>query len=85
MALGQHVDIPIIIRTLAGTIALVEEVHLPLISDPDLLATLDALAHDKCEVVDNYELRWWTGWKPRDLNIIDILNRSTLAVCLEHF
>ena len=84
-ALGQAVDIPIILRTLAGTFALVVEDNLPLPFDADFLATLDTPAHDKCEVVKNYAHPWWTGRKPRDLNTVNILNASTLQFCLDLF
>ena len=84
-ALGQPLDIPIILRTLAGTIALVVENSLPFAFDSDFLATLDTPAHDNCEVVDNYALRWWSGRKPRDLNTVDILNANTLEGCLGHY
>jgi len=74
--------IPIILRSLAGTFPVVEEDSLPLGTDPGLLETLDSGKH---QLVKNYELRWWTGRKPRDLLTVEILNKSTVKKCLDHF
>lgn len=84
-ALGQPVEIPIILRTLASSIALVNEDALPLNLNPDSLAALDTPAHDKSKVVQNHNLKWWSGRKPRDLNTVDILKSSTLRHCLENY
>lgn len=82
--MGQPVDIPIILRTLAGSIALCDEESLPLTSTPDYLAMLDAGEFEKV-VVNNFELSWWTSRKPRDLNAVEILNASTVERCLDHY
>ena len=55
---------------------------LPLIPDDTFLATLDSGGH---QVVNGYDLQWWTGRKPKDLSKVEILNASTLEKCLKHF
>jgi hypothetical protein len=83
--LGQVPEIPIIIRSLAGSIALVSEDDLPFNGDPDFFATIDTGGNPKCEIVANYELRWWTGRKPKNLDTLKILNASTLKMCIDHY
>lgn len=83
-ALNQPVVIPIILRTLAGSIALYEEDDLPFKMTPEFLALLDAGEFEK-EVVNVFELSWWSGRKPRDLNTVEILKASTVELCLEHY
>jgi len=80
--LGRTLEIPIIIRSLAGTFALEGKNDLPLIPDDTFLATLDSGGH---QVVNGYDLQWWTGRKPKDLSKVEILNASTLEKCLKHF
>lgn len=84
-ALGLGVDIPIITRSLAASFALVKEHELPLDVNQDILLTLDAGGDDKFKIVPNYELMWWTGRKPRDLNIVEILKDTTLEKCLANY
>lgn len=83
-ALDQPVVIPIILRTLAASIALYEEGDLPFECTPDFLAVLDAGEFEKDIVID-FDLNWWSGRKPRDLNAVEILNASTVDTCLEHY
>lgn len=81
-ALGQVLVIPIILRSLAGTVAFVENKKIPFTPDAGFLASLDCGEH---HIVKNFELRWWSGRKPRDLNTVEILNASTLKKCLDHY
>lgn len=74
--------IPIILRTLAGNIPFIVKEKLPLAAGLNFLATLDAGEH---EMVSNYELRWWTGRKARDLDTVEILTTSTVDKCLTHY
>jgi hypothetical protein len=83
--LGQPLVIPIILRTLAstaGTITFDEEQKLPMLPDSSFLSTLDT---GERQVITRFELVWWSGRKPRDINTVDILNASTLRKCLEHY
>jgi hypothetical protein len=82
---GLVLEIPIIIRSLAGSFAFIKERDLPLDFDNDILLTLDAGGDHKCKVVANYKLRWWTGRKPRDIKAVEILNDSTLLKCLINY
>jgi hypothetical protein len=84
-ALGQTIDIPIVLRSLAGSFSLVDEDIFPIPFHPDILATLDTPANPKCEIVKKYELRWWAGRKPRDLNSVERLNSSTIKSCVNHY
>lgn len=85
-ALGQPVEIHIILRSLADIVGLPVEMGFPTIFEPEFLATLDLDRRDKdCKysVVERYQHQWWTGRKPRDLNVVDILNAETVSSCLE--
>ena len=87
-SIGQPVDIPIITRSLADSIALgPEDAILPTFEN-DFLATLDIGSHktdDKCQVVRKYHLNWWSGRKPRNLDNVQILDSSTVNSCLDHY
>jgi len=84
-AMGQAIDIPIVLRSLAGSFSLVNEDVFPISFHPDILTTLDTPPHPKCGIVKNYKLRWWTGRKPRDLNTVEKLNSLTIKSCVEHY
>jgi len=84
-ALGQTIDIPIVLRSLAGSFSLVDEDIFPIPFHPDILAILDTPPNPKSEIVKKYELRWWAGRKPRDLNSVERLNSSTIKSCVEHY
>jgi hypothetical protein len=80
--LGQSLEIPIIIRSLAGSISLEDEEILPFDTDPSLLHTLDAGEH---QLVTSFELQWWSGRNPRDINTVQIFNALTLTKCMDHY
>ena len=79
-ALGMPMVIPIVIRTLTGSLAFVEETILPF--NTCFLATLDSGEH---QVINNYEFRWWSGRKPRDINTVEIMGGPTIKKCLIHY
>jgi len=84
-SIGDSVDVPIIVRSLAESIAMLEEHDLPVSVTRDLLMTLDTDLSEQnplCRQVDRYECAWWTARKPRDLKTADILDRSTVDKCL---
>jgi hypothetical protein len=81
-ALGQVLEIPIIIRSLAGSFAFVKDQDLPLEFNDNLLLTLDA---GECKMVSNYELMWWIGRKPKDINTVEILDESTVGKCIVNY
>jgi len=87
-AIGWSVEISIILRSLADSMAVLPENELPLAIHPDFLATLNIRAYEednKCQVVKGYNLSWWTGQKPRDLDTVKILDQSSLAGCITHY
>jgi len=87
-AVGRSVEIPIILRSLADSMAVLPENELPLAIHPDFLATLNIGAYEednKCQVVKGYDLSWWTGRKPRDLDTVKILDQLSLASCITHY
>ena len=43
---------------------------------------LDAGDH---KMVEAYELQWWTGRKPRNINTFEVLKASSLEKCLIHY
>ena len=88
MSLGMPVEIPIIICSLADCLGMVNDEILPLPFYAKFLATLDIGAHNKknkSKVIGSYELSWWTGRKPRDINSIGIMDRSTVQACIDHY
>jgi len=87
-AVGQSIEILIILCSLTNSMAVLPENELPLAIHPDFLATLDIGAYEednKCQVIKGYNLSWWTGWKPRDLDTVKILDQSSLAGCITHY
>ena len=59
LARGYAASIPIIIRSLANSIAFVpDEKYLPYQLDDSVLHTLDAGEHQQ---VRTYHLQWWSG------------------------
>jgi hypothetical protein len=87
-ALGLPIEIPIIVRSLADIMGLRPNMDYPIVFEHDFLATLDLdrrYSDCKYQIVDMYEHQWWTGRKPRDLNIADVLSIHTVIPCLEHY
>src|SRR5271168_1893146 len=85
MALAREYapSIPIIIRSLANSIAFVpDKKYLPYRLDDSVLHTLDAGEHHQ---VRTYHLQWWSGPMRKDLENVEILGKLTMMKCLEHF
>ncbi|KAF8811073.1 hypothetical protein BYT27DRAFT_7253203 [Phlegmacium glaucopus] len=85
-AIGQTVDVPIIVRSLADSMAMLQGNDLPIPFDPEFLTMLDIGAHDKdnkSRVVTKYEYAWWNGRKPRSLAMAEILDHSSIQKCLD--
>jgi len=83
LARGYAASIPIIIRSLANSIAFVpDEKYLPYRLDDSVLHTLDAGEHQQ---VRTYHLQWWSGPMRKDLENVEILGKLTMMKCLEHF
>ena len=84
-SIGQSMDVPILIRSLASSIGSLNEEILSLSFDPDFLLTLDSdlsEQHKTCQIVQQYQSSWWTVKKPRNLDWADVLNISSLERCL---
>lgn len=85
-AIGQTLEIPIMVRSLADSLARLSEDDLPVPIDPGFMALLEVDArerNDRCRVVDKYDCSWWTGRRPQDLNTVEYLSAETLMRCLE--
>ena len=85
-SIGQPMEVPIILRSLAVGFATLEERELPVTFDNDFMLTLDtnlAEQNRACRMVRNYKCQWWTARKPRDLDLASILDKSTLDECLD--
>src|SRR6202522_1844472 len=83
LARGYAASIPIIIRSLANSIAFVpDEKYLTYRLDDSVLHTLDAGEHQQ---VRTYHLQWWSGPMQKDLENVEILGKLTMMKCLEHF
>ena len=78
-------DIPIIVWSLADSLALADVSLLPLSFEPDLLATLNVGIDDdkSCWRVSSYHCAWWLARKPRNLDSVDVLDWSSIDKCLE--
>ena len=86
-SIGQPVDIPIILRSLADSLALVDVSLLPLSFDPEMLDTLDIGIDDdkQCRTVPSYHCAWWLVGKPRNLDSADVMDQLSIDRCLENF
>ena len=82
-AIGQIIDIPIIIRSLADSICFLDDEDFPINFDEDFLRTLDIGKPDRAIIT--FERAWWNGRKPRSLNLAEILDISSIRVCLESY
>ena len=77
---------PVTIRSLADSMAMLHEDQLPIKFDIDFLMMLDTdeCANDeKCRIVDQYRSAWWLARKPRDLNMPEILDGASIGQCLD--
>ncbi|KAF8799630.1 hypothetical protein BYT27DRAFT_7263716 [Phlegmacium glaucopus] len=87
-ALGQQLDVLIILRSLTDSMAMLDEDALPLPFNASFLATLDIGVHDrnnKSQVVSTYDYTWWSGRKPRNLSTVTVLDASNLETCLNNY
>jgi hypothetical protein len=85
-SIGHTLQVPIIVRSLADSIALLDEDDLPLAFDLDFKLMLDvdpSFQHSLCKLVDVYSSAWWKRNKPRSLDLADILEVSSFKRCLE--
>jgi hypothetical protein len=85
-AIGQPLVVPILVRSLAVSIATRDEDELPLSFDYDFLMTMDSnlsKQNEKCGMVDIYECAWWNVINPPSLDLAEILDKSTLEKCLD--
>jgi len=77
--------VPILVRSLAVSLANIDEAVLPLSMDLDFFMTLDTNIsgqNNHCQIVDKYECAWWKAKKPRRLDEAEIFNKSMLEKCL---
>ena len=84
--IGQPLNVPVLLRSLAVGMATIEEDKISLSFDTDFLISLDANPYDEnliCQMVDNYECLWWKARKPRTLDLAEIFNKSSLEKCLD--
>lgn len=83
---GHPLDVPIVLRSLAASMAILEENDLPMGLDRDFLMTLDSdlsFQNPICQIVDEYDCAWWNGRKPRSLDLAKVMDRSSVFDCLE--
>jgi hypothetical protein len=85
-SIGHPFDIPILLRSLAVGLAILDEDDLPMSFDIDFLTTLDtnlAEQNSLCKIVQKYECAWWKERKPRSLEGAVIFDISSVDICLE--
>jgi hypothetical protein len=85
-AVGQIIEVPIIIRSLSDSMGMLQQDDLPIPFHDDFLMTLDIGAHQKdnnSRVVGKYDHAWWNGRKPRSLDLVEILNLSNITDCVD--
>lgn len=83
---GQIVKVPIVVRSLAESMASLDEHQLPIVADDDFLMTLDAdlsVQDNICQIAEHYDCAWWDKRKPRNLDTAEILDKYTMEKCLE--
>ena len=84
-SIGQAIEVPIIIQSLADNISMLREDQPPISFNLDFLMMLDIDMSDKdnkSRIVDQYERAWWNGRKPRQLDLSEILDKSSIDRCL---
>lgn len=81
-AIGQVLDIPIIIRSLAASLSMIREESLPIKFEPDFLLTMD-IGSPETPAIAKFENAWWKGRKPRTLDLANILDSKSLQACLD--
>jgi hypothetical protein len=85
-SIGQVVEVPLIVRSLAESIATLQEDQLPVGFDYDFMLSLDAdlsVQDSRCRLVENYHNDWWNRRKPRMLEMASVLDSRTMDRCLE--
>ena len=84
-AIGQSINIPIVIRRLAADLHRhVPGIDATLVFDPDFLSSLDSGTdhHDPTKVLETYHNQWWTARKCPP--ITDLMNPETITDFLTH-
>ncbi|KAF8952217.1 hypothetical protein BDZ97DRAFT_2066652 [Flammula alnicola] len=82
---GQIVEVPIILRSLADSLAMVSDADLPVEFDSAFIATLDVGTTEEQfgRVVKEYHLSWWMMTRqPADRQLLTAI---TLETCLTHY
>ena len=79
-AIGQIVDILIIIRSLAASISMLKEEFLPLEFEPDFLALLDTGGPNR-PVITRYVNPWWKASRPPAYLHIALIARVSAYLC----
>ena len=83
-ATGQHLEIPIILRSLVTSLSLIAKADLPVPIDSAFIALLEVGTSDEefGRVVKTYAENWWTKKeKPADSSL---LHADNLHKCLDH-
>ena len=87
-SIGLAMDVPILVRSLGASFALLEE-DTPMFIDLDFKLVLDmdfAGQNPKCQLVERYDRAWWKKKAPQNLDRIALLDASSVDKCLEtHF
>ena len=83
-AIGLVIEVPILLRSLADSLAEVDIRHLPLRFHPSLLAALDdgVAADGPARLVGSYACDWWR--QKTELALAPIFGMDTLEECLVH-
>jgi len=83
-ATGQHLEIPIVIRSLVTSLALIPKDNLPVPFDSGFVALLEAGTSDEefGRVVKTYANTWWN--KAQVPIYSSLLNADNLHACLDH-
>ncbi|KAF8965104.1 hypothetical protein BDZ97DRAFT_1813684 [Flammula alnicola] len=82
---GQIVEVPIVLRSLADSLAMVSDADLPVEFNSAFIATLDVGTTEEqfWRVVKDYHLSWWMMTRqPADRQLLTAI---TLETCLTHY
>lgn len=84
MAMGQYLEIPIILRSLITSLVLITKANFPVPFNSAFITLLKTGTSDEefGRVVKSYAYNWWDkSWQPEDLKL---LHAEILHECLEH-
>ncbi|KAF9536010.1 hypothetical protein CPC08DRAFT_771789, partial [Agrocybe pediades] len=83
-AIGRSVDVPIFIRSLAGSLMMLDEEQLPARFESSLVEVMEAGARSGYgHVVPSYLYQWWST-PTKEMGLSDILAWNVMQTCVDY-